>query len=57
MNHEHVILWLRIHHMANHTTVRENLTAGDEGVKTNSTRRNQLCIAKPLAVLCQNKNG
>lgn len=56
MNHEHVILWMRIHHMANHTTVK-NLTAGDKGVKTISTRRNELCIAKPLAVLCQNKNG
>ena len=53
MNHEHVILWMRIHHTANHATVKKNVTAGDKDVEIISTRQNQQCIAKPLAVLCQ----
>lgn len=39
--------------MANHTSGKKNLTAGDKDVETISTREDQQCIAKPLAVLCQ----
>lgn len=42
-----------IHHMANHTSAKKNLTAGDKDVETISTRQNQQCIAKPSAVLCR----
>lgn len=36
-----------------HFSEEKNLTAGDKDVETISTHRNQQCITKPSAVLCQ----
>lgn len=47
MNHEHTILWMRIHHMANHTTGKKNLTVGENDVETISAQ-------KEMASKCSN---
>lgn len=53
MNHDLRYCGGKINHMANHTSAKKKLTAGDKDVEAISTQQNQQCIAKPLAVLCQ----